>query len=72
MSRIKTWSWPKVGGVCASGWLHQFRELGRVNFLIVRDGWGTAQAVVEDAEALGALRAAQVESIVEVTGPRQG
>lgn len=50
------------------GWLHQFRELGKVNFLILRDGWGTAQAVVEDAASLRRLRAVQVESIIEVTG----
>jgi nondiscriminating aspartyl-tRNA synthetase len=50
------------------GWLHQFRELGRVNFLIIRDGWGTFQAVVSDAAALELLRATQVESVIEVRG----
>jgi nondiscriminating aspartyl-tRNA synthetase len=50
------------------GWLHQFRELGKVNFLIVRDGWGTFQAIVERPEALELLRAVQVESVVEVRG----
>ncbi|MGH2602807.1 MAG: aspartate--tRNA(Asn) ligase, partial [Dehalococcoidia bacterium] len=54
--------------VTLRGWLHQFRELGKVNFLIVRDGWGTAQAVVDAPEALERLRAVQVESIVEVAG----
>lgn len=70
MKRIRT---TEIGGhigerVRLRGWLHQFRELGRVNFLIVRDGWGTAQAVVDAADSLERLRAVQVESIVEVTG----
>jgi nondiscriminating aspartyl-tRNA synthetase len=50
------------------GWLHQFRELGKVNFLIIRDGWGTFQAIVDDPTALAALRAVQVESVIEVRG----
>src|SRR5262249_21681001 len=50
------------------GWLHQFRELGKINFLIIRDGWGTFQAVVEEPAALEALRAVQVESVIEVCG----
>ncbi len=50
------------------GWLHQFRELGKVNFLIVRDGWGLFQAVVEDPATLETLRAAGVESVIEVRG----
>ena len=50
------------------GWLHQFRELGKVNFLIIRDGWGTFQAIVDDPAALAALRAVQVESVIEVRG----
>jgi nondiscriminating aspartyl-tRNA synthetase len=50
------------------GWLHQFRELGKINFLIIRDGWGTFQAIVDDPVALAALRAVQVESVIEVRG----
>jgi nondiscriminating aspartyl-tRNA synthetase len=50
------------------GWLHQFRELGKINFLIIRDGWGTFQAAVEEPAALEALRAVQVESVIEVRG----
>ena len=50
------------------GWLHRFRELGKVNFLIIRDGWGTFQAVVSDEAQLAALRAVQVESVIEVRG----
>ncbi len=54
--------------VVLRGWLHQFRELGKVNFLIVPDGWGLFQAVVDDPEALETLRATGVESIIEVRG----
>ena len=50
------------------GWLHQFRELGKVNFLILRDGWGTFQAFVDDPATLAELRAVGVESIIEVHG----
>ena len=50
------------------GWLHQLRELGRVNFLVLRDGWGTFQAVIDDPETLDCLRAVQVESVIEVRG----
>mgnify|MGYP001029682704 FL=1 len=54
--------------IVLQGWLHQFRELGKVNFLIVRDGWGTFQAFVDDPETLEVLRSMQVESVIEVTG----
>ena len=30
------------------GWLHNLRRLGGVNFIVLRDGWGTIQAVTED------------------------
>jgi nondiscriminating aspartyl-tRNA synthetase len=70
MKRIRTTELGAHAGerVRLQGWLHQFRELGKVNFLIVRDGWGTAQAVVDDEQVLERLRGVQVESIVEVTG----
>ncbi|MGN6674009.1 MAG: OB-fold nucleic acid binding domain-containing protein, partial [Thermomicrobiales bacterium] len=50
------------------GWLHQFRALGKVNFLIVRDGWGTFQALVDDPATVAELQQTGVESIIEVTG----
>jgi nondiscriminating aspartyl-tRNA synthetase len=70
MERIRTTELTAHTGerVRLQGWLHQFRELGKVNFLILRDGWGTAQAVVEDVPSLERLRGVQVESIVEVLG----
>ena len=50
------------------GWLHQFRALGKVNFLIVRDGWGTFQAFVDDEATLATLHGVGVESVIEVRG----
>lgn len=54
--------------IVLQGWLHQFRELGKVNFLILRDGWGSFQAFVDEPETLELLRSLQVESVIEVTG----
>ena len=70
MERIRTTEAASHLGeaVRLQGWLHQFRELGKVNFLILRDGWGTFQAFVDDPATLAALRAVGVESIIEVYG----
>jgi nondiscriminating aspartyl-tRNA synthetase len=48
-----------------AGWLHVVRKLGSLSFLIVRDGFGTFQAVLQDVSALAHC---QVESIVQVEG----
>jgi nondiscriminating aspartyl-tRNA synthetase len=48
-----------------AGWLHALRKLGSLNFLIVRDGFGTFQAVLDDVSSLSGC---QVESILEVEG----
>ena len=53
--------------VLIKGWLHKTRELGKVNFLIVRDGWGLVQCVI-DKTTLNGLGNIQSESIIEVTG----
>ena len=52
------------------GWLHTLRRMGGVNFIILRDGWGTLQAVTEQASALAPLQAAEagVESIIALEG----
>ncbi|MCW5803439.1 MAG: aspartate--tRNA(Asn) ligase [Deltaproteobacteria bacterium] len=56
--------------VRVAGWLQSLRRLGAVSFLVVRDGWGTVQAVVADDARLAPLREAgcEVESVVEVEG----
>jgi nondiscriminating aspartyl-tRNA synthetase len=52
--------------VCVRGWLQARRRLGGITFLVVRDGWGTVQAVLQQAnEETSALLA---ESVIEVEG----
>ena len=52
------------------GWLHAIRRLGGVSFLIIRDGWGIAQAVATTSAELAPLTecGAGVESVVAVEG----
>jgi nondiscriminating aspartyl-tRNA synthetase len=52
------------------GWLHALRRMGGINFLILRDGWGLVQTVVEDEAALAPLRATDpdAESVIAVEG----
>ena len=49
------------------GWLHNVRRLGRVNFLILRDRAGLAQAVV-GPDQLRVLDDIQMESVLALTG----
>ncbi len=59
----------KVGQrVRLSGWLHSIRRLGGVTFLVLRDGWGTIQAVIEEESQRARLSALGVESVVSVEG----
>lgn len=41
--------------VRVQGWLHALRRLGGVSFIVLRDGWGTVQAVTEDNAELRPL-----------------
>jgi len=70
--RIRTVEVPARAGerVRVAGWLHSLRRLGGISFLVVRDGWGTAQAVAETEAELAPIAAtgAGVESIVAVEG----
>jgi nondiscriminating aspartyl-tRNA synthetase len=52
------------------GWLHTLRMLGGVNFAIVRDGWGTVQAVTEDTADFTVLttRNLQPETVLTLEG----
>src|SRR5260370_14067363 len=56
--------------VRVAGWLHSLRQLGGVSFLVIRDGWGTIQAVAETGAELAPLQQqeADVESVVSVEG----
>jgi nondiscriminating aspartyl-tRNA synthetase len=71
-ARIRT---PEVAShlgetVRVAGWLHSLRRLGGVSFLVVRDGWGIVQAVVEQESELEPIHAAGagVESVIAVSG----
>jgi nondiscriminating aspartyl-tRNA synthetase len=56
--------------VLVTGWLHSWREMGGVSFLVLRDGWGTLQMVAETEEELKPLReiGASLESVIAVSG----
>src|SRR5690606_12133683 len=56
--------------VALQGWLHAVRRLGGVTFVVLRDGWGTAQAVAEEAGQLAPIvdGAIQPESVIRLIG----
>ncbi len=54
--------------VRVAGWLHSLRQLGGVNFLVIRDGWGLLQAVTEQEAELAPLAELSVESVIAVEG----
>jgi len=53
-----------------AGWLHSLRQMGGISFLVIRDGWGTIQAVAETEAELTQLleRELSVESVISVEG----
>lgn len=53
--------------VRVEGWIHAIRKFGAVNFLVIRDRSGMAQAVLEPEE-VAPLDGLQVESVVAVYG----
>ncbi len=72
MERIRTTEVQAHVGerVCVQGWLHAMRRLGGVNFLVLRDGWGTVQAVTEQETDLAPITQAelQTESLIALEG----
>ena len=50
------------------GWLQQVRRLGGVNFVVLRDGYGTLQAVTESEADLAPLGDVGLESVIALTG----
>ena len=52
------------------GWLHAVRRLGGVTFVVVRDGWGTAQAVIEEPGQLAPIVDGEIqpESVILLSG----
>src|SRR6185312_2344 len=51
-----------------AGWVHRIRRLSNVTFLILRDGSGMAQIVVEERSIRQALLDLEHESVIEVGG----
>jgi nondiscriminating aspartyl-tRNA synthetase len=53
-----------------AGWLHSLRQMGGINFLVIRDGWGTVQAVAETEAELSSLfeQEGGLESVLSVVG----
>jgi len=54
--------------VTLAGWMHNWRDMGKFGFLILRDGAGTFQAVLSDPVEMEKLRGLQFESVLEVEG----
>ncbi len=50
------------------GWLHRLRRLSSVSFLVLRDGKGLAQVVIEEPHVLDALAGLHAESVLAVEG----
>lgn len=70
MERIRTIEVARQVGaeVRVAGWLHARRRMGGVSFLVIRDGWGTIQAVTEDPATLAPLEGLQTETVVAASG----
>ena len=54
--------------VCFTGWLQQLRRLGGINFIVLRDGWGTIQAVTENEADLAPIAEVGLESVIRLVG----
>lgn len=70
MERIRTIDMPVHVGkqVQFNGWVHNVRKLGSVQFLVLRDGWGTIQAVSEDETAFAVLEGLANGTVIRLTG----
>lgn len=54
--------------VLLAGWLHNFRKLSNITFLILRDSKGLAQVVIEDENLIATLSQLNLETVIEVEG----
>ena len=54
--------------VRVAGWLHHQRQLAGRTFVVLRDGKGTVQVIVEDASLIVALAGLLPETVIEVEG----
>jgi nondiscriminating aspartyl-tRNA synthetase len=53
--------------VIVAGWMHRFRNLGKVAFILLRDRSGMVQCVLNPSE-IEAVKDLQVESVLKITG----
>ncbi len=67
-TRIISNQLPEFAGqkVLVKGWLHNFRELGKVNFLIVRDRGGLFQVVVQEKSQLDKLAGLKTGTVLSI------
>jgi nondiscriminating aspartyl-tRNA synthetase len=72
MQRTRTTQIPALIGHRAhiAGWLHSWRQLGGIHFLVLQDGWGQIQAVAESEAEIYPLIAGNlaVESVIAIDG----
>lgn len=70
MERIWSSALPEHAGqeVSLAGWIHRFRQLSGVSFLILRDAKGLAQIVIEDPALVAEIARLPLESVVAITG----
>ena len=54
--------------VMIQGWLHNFRPLGKINFLIVRDRLGLIQVLIENKEDYKKIAHLQPGSVLKIIG----
>lgn len=54
--------------VTVQGWLHKKRLMGGLNFIVLRDRSGVAQALVDNKDEIEKLRALQVGTILKLEG----
>ena len=54
--------------VLVKGWVHDFRLMGKLNFIILRDCNGLAQIVVKDEKFKELLKTLHLEDVVEIEG----
>jgi nondiscriminating aspartyl-tRNA synthetase len=68
MERIVSTDLPKHEGkkVLVKGWLHNLRELGKINFLILRDRGGLTQIVIEDKDEMAKLKGMQTGTVLSI------
>ncbi len=50
------------------GWLHNIRRMGGISFVVLRDGWGTIQAVTENEIDLAPLAECGLETVIKMEG----